>query len=79
MSHLTLDGHDVEIASALSALQGEPPGGLIVMPDTFNIVHRRQIIELAARHRVPAIYPYSFAVREGGKTVGSGVIIEVGE
>lgn len=55
-----------EIASALAALQGEPPGGLIVMPDTFNIVHRQQIIELAARHRVPAIYPYGFAVREGG-------------
>jgi putative tryptophan/tyrosine transport system substrate-binding protein len=55
-----------EIASALTALQGEPPGGLIVMPDTFNIVHRQQIIELAARHRVPAIYPYGFAVREGG-------------
>jgi putative ABC transport system substrate-binding protein len=57
---------DAEIASALAALQGEPPGGLIVMPDTFNIVHRQQIIELAARHRVPAIYPYGFAVREGG-------------
>jgi putative ABC transport system substrate-binding protein len=57
---------DVEIASALAALQGKPPGGLIVMPDTFNIVHRQQIIELAARHRVPAIYPYSFAAREGG-------------
>jgi putative tryptophan/tyrosine transport system substrate-binding protein len=56
----------VEIASALATLQGEPPGGLIVMPDTFNIVHRQQIIELAARHRVPAIYPYGFAVREGG-------------
>jgi putative ABC transport system substrate-binding protein len=55
-----------EIASALAALQGEPPGGLIVMPDTFNIVHRQQIIELAASHRVPAIYPYGFAVREGG-------------
>ncbi|HZD28727.1 MAG TPA: ABC transporter substrate-binding protein, partial [Xanthobacteraceae bacterium] len=57
---------DVEIASALAALQGKPPGGLIVMPDTFNIVHRQQIIELAAHHRVPAIYPYSFAAREGG-------------
>jgi putative tryptophan/tyrosine transport system substrate-binding protein len=57
---------DLEIAGVLAALQGEPPGGLIVMPDTFNIVHRQQIIELAARHRVPAIYPYGFAVRDGG-------------
>jgi putative ABC transport system substrate-binding protein len=36
------------------------------MPDTFNIVHRARIIELAARHRLPTIYPYTFAARDGG-------------
>jgi putative tryptophan/tyrosine transport system substrate-binding protein len=39
---------------------------LIVIPDSFNIVHRERIIGLAAQRRVPAIYPYSFAVKEGG-------------
>jgi hypothetical protein len=29
-----------EIESAITALGREPAGGLIVMPDSFNIVHR---------------------------------------
>jgi putative tryptophan/tyrosine transport system substrate-binding protein len=55
-----------ELASTVSALGRDRGGGLIVIPDSFNLVHREQIIELAARHRVPAIYPYLFAVKEGG-------------
>jgi putative tryptophan/tyrosine transport system substrate-binding protein len=55
-----------ELARAASALEGQPLGGLIVMPDTFNIVHRARIIALAAQYRLPAIYPYNFAAREGG-------------
>jgi putative ABC transport system substrate-binding protein len=58
--------NESEIVSAVTALDGEPPGSLIVMPDTFNIVYRERIIELAARHKLPAIYPYTFAAREGG-------------
>jgi len=29
-------------------------------------VHRKQIIELAAKHRLPAIYSYRYFVTEGG-------------
>ncbi|HEY6860546.1 MAG TPA: ABC transporter substrate binding protein [Pseudolabrys sp.] len=36
------------------------------MPDSFNIVHRDQIIALAAQYRLPAISPYRFAAEEGG-------------
>jgi putative ABC transport system substrate-binding protein len=57
--------NELEIENAVNALQGEPPGGLIVMPDTFNIVHRERTIALAARNKLPAIYPYRFAVTEG--------------
>jgi putative ABC transport system substrate-binding protein len=53
-----------EIENAIGALGHRD--GLIVIPDSFNIVHRERIIGLAARHRVPAIYPYAFAIREGG-------------
>jgi len=35
-----------EIESAITALAREPGGGLIMMPDTFNIVHRERIIGL---------------------------------
>ena len=35
----------------------EPNGGLIVLPDITMTNHRDAIIALAARHRVPAVYP----------------------
>jgi putative ABC transport system substrate-binding protein len=55
-----------EIESAISALGHEPGGALIVMPDSFNIVHRERIIALALQQRLPIISPYRFAVEEGG-------------
>ena len=59
--------HDApEMESALIAFSREPGGGLIVMPDSFNIVHRNQIIALAAQHRLPIISPYRFMAEEGG-------------
>ena len=58
--------HDAEIERAISAVAHEAGGGLIVMPDTFNMVHRRTSIGLAARHRLPAIYPLPFFARDGG-------------
>jgi putative ABC transport system substrate-binding protein len=51
---------DAELERAISALAREPGGGLIVMPDTFNMVHRRTTIGLAARYRLPAIYYFPF-------------------
>jgi putative ABC transport system substrate-binding protein len=55
-----------ELESAIIALARESGAGLMVMPDAFNIVHRERIIELAAQHRLPTVYPYRFAVKEGG-------------
>jgi putative ABC transport system substrate-binding protein len=43
-----------------------PNGGLVVVPNSITISDRALIIALAARHRLPAAYPYSFYVREGG-------------
>src|SRR3954469_12284187 len=44
----------------------QPNGGLIILPSPNTLVHRRTIMSLAARHRLPAIYPYGFFAREGG-------------
>jgi putative tryptophan/tyrosine transport system substrate-binding protein len=55
-----------EIESVITALAREPGVGLIVMPDSFNIVHRERIIALAAQNKLPAISPYQFMVVEGG-------------
>ena len=51
---------------AIADLAREPGGGLIVPPDNFSYVHRTLIFALAARHRVPAVYPFRFMAREGG-------------
>jgi putative ABC transport system substrate-binding protein len=40
--------------------------GLIVMPDTFTDVHRAEIISLAARSGLPAVYPRRTFTELGG-------------
>jgi putative tryptophan/tyrosine transport system substrate-binding protein len=55
-----------DIASAIAALGREPRGGLILMPDASNILHRDRIVTLAAQYRVPLIAPYRFVALEGG-------------
>src|SRR5262249_27521112 len=44
----------------------ETGGGLITPPDLFAWIHRRLIAELAARYRIPAVYPYRAFVDAGG-------------
>jgi putative ABC transport system substrate-binding protein len=41
-------------------------GGLIVVPGALAVSHRETIITLAARHRLPAIYPYRYFITSGG-------------
>jgi putative ABC transport system substrate-binding protein len=55
-----------EIESTLAGLGREPGGGLIVMADNFTSFHRGLIVAQAARHRVPAIYPFRSFATEGG-------------
>jgi putative ABC transport system substrate-binding protein len=55
-----------EIEIVIGALASPPSSGLIMLPDSFNIVHRARIVALTAQHRVPFISPYRFAVAEGG-------------
>jgi putative ABC transport system substrate-binding protein len=51
---------------AVDAFSRMPNGGLIVLPDVSTVQHRDLIIALAARHRLPAIYPYRFYAVSGG-------------
>ena len=53
--------HDTsELESVIAAQARAPNGGLIVMPDAFMDVHRAEITSLAARYRLPAVYPCPF-------------------
>ena len=55
-----------EIERAIGEFVAEPNGGLVVLPDATTLVHRRLIVALATRHRVPAIYSFRLIVVEGG-------------
>ena len=55
-----------DIQKAITGLGHEPNGGLIVMTDSFMSLHRKLIIELTARHKIPAIYWISNIPVEGG-------------
>jgi putative tryptophan/tyrosine transport system substrate-binding protein len=57
---------DAEIERAISTLAREPDGGLIVLPDSFNMVHRRTIIALVERYRLPAMYYFPLFATDGG-------------
>jgi len=55
-----------EIERAIAAFARSPNGGLIVAASTLAVVHRDLIVTLAARHKLPAVYPSRFFVRSGG-------------
>jgi putative ABC transport system substrate-binding protein len=55
-----------EIDRALTAFAQAPNGGLVVTNGQYAFIHRELIIALAARHRLPAVYPYRSLVASGG-------------
>jgi putative tryptophan/tyrosine transport system substrate-binding protein len=54
------------IERALAAFARSPNGGMIVTGSTLALVHRKLIITLAARHRLPAVYPQRPFIASGG-------------
>jgi putative ABC transport system substrate-binding protein len=55
-----------DLEAAVSALAREPGGGLIIPPDIFTVTNRKPIVELAARYRLPAIFPFRYFPEDGG-------------
>lgn len=54
-----------EIEPAIARFEREPNCGLLVPPDTLMNTHRKLIIELAARYRLPAIHSFRIATEDG--------------
>ena len=50
----------------LNSFAQVPNGGLVVPPDGTLNAHRDLIVALAARYRLPAVYPYRHFVAAGG-------------
>ena len=57
---------EADIEEAISGLGREPGSGLIAMTDSFMTVHRKAVIDLTIRNKVPLMYFVSVAAREGG-------------
>jgi len=54
------------IERSLAAFARSPNGGMIVTGSTLALVHRKLIITLADRHRLPAVYPQRPFIASGG-------------
>jgi putative tryptophan/tyrosine transport system substrate-binding protein len=55
-----------DIETIMADLGAAPSSGLIVIAGNFTTLHRALIVSLAARLRIPTIYPYRYFVDEGG-------------
>jgi putative tryptophan/tyrosine transport system substrate-binding protein len=56
----------VEIERAIATFASQPDGGLIVTSHPSFVANRGLIILSAARHRLPAVYPFRYYATEGG-------------
>jgi putative ABC transport system substrate-binding protein len=51
---------------AVAAFAREPNGGMIVLPDFATTTLRQSIVALAARNRLPTVYPFRYFAASGG-------------
>jgi putative tryptophan/tyrosine transport system substrate-binding protein len=72
--HILKAGTDSEIDAAFASLVQLHAGGLVVSPDAFFGSRRDQLVALASRHAVPAIYEWrEFAAAGGLISYGSSL------
>jgi putative ABC transport system substrate-binding protein len=65
-----------EIDRSVAGFAERPKGGLIVTTAAWAQIHRDELVGLAARHRLPAMYPYRIFVRAGGLSCYTPDIID---
>ncbi len=51
---------------AFSAMTAQRPDALFLVTDALTALNRKRVIDFALVHRIPAIYEFSFLVRDGG-------------
>jgi putative ABC transport system substrate-binding protein len=57
---------EAEFDRAFDAIVKERPGAMVVLADRVFLHNRARIVAFAARHRLPAVYPYRELVDAGG-------------
>jgi putative ABC transport system substrate-binding protein len=65
-----------DLPKAFDAIAGQRVDALLVLPDTVTLGHREPIIDFAASHRLPAMYPFSEMVEDGGLICYGANVVE---
>jgi putative ABC transport system substrate-binding protein len=73
----TMAHDDGELERTVAEFAAKPAGGLIILPDSFTTGHRDLIIALAARWRLPAVYPLRVFAASGGLVSDGGDPIDI--
>src|SRR5262249_14008757 len=68
-----------DLEAAFTTVVRRQAGALVVMPDPFFIAQREQLVALAARHAMPAIYPVRSFADLGGLMSYGGDFIELNQ
>jgi ABC-type uncharacterized transport system substrate-binding protein len=55
-----------EIERVIEQIARESGSALLVLPDLFTATNRESIVALAARYRLPAVYPFRYFAASGG-------------
>jgi putative tryptophan/tyrosine transport system substrate-binding protein len=55
-----------DLEPAIESFASVADGALLTVPDATLVAHRDVVIALAARYRLPAVYPWRYVVAEGG-------------
>src|SRR5262245_34566783 len=73
----TVARDDSELERTVADFAAKPAGGLIILPDAFTTGHRDLIVVLAARYRLPAVYPLRVFAASGGLVSDGGDPIDI--
>ncbi len=75
---INLPIHDAaDIERAIAGMAEQSDGGILFPPDLTTSIHRTQVVNLMARHRVPAIYFNSVFSEAGGLVIYGPSILEM--
>jgi len=59
-------GSSDELERAFAAMMRERASALLVLAETLTLLHRRRLADLAAKNRLPAMYPFREQAEAGG-------------
>jgi putative ABC transport system substrate-binding protein len=71
-----IENAEGDIKRAIESFAATANGGLVVLPDTTTLVLRDLVVALAARNRLPAVYPLRVFVDSGGLMAYSIYVID---